>query len=53
VAGPISGKLTAELVNGERPSMSIQELAFDRPAMRRGFDDAAAGAEPAEMVRWA
>lgn len=52
-AGPVSGKLTAELVNGEQPSMAIDELAFDRPALLRGFDDGAAGAEPTEMVRWA
>jgi glycine/D-amino acid oxidase-like deaminating enzyme len=33
VAGPITGKLVAELLSGEEPSISLAEMALDRPSL--------------------
>ncbi|WP_165943891.1 NAD(P)/FAD-dependent oxidoreductase [Saccharopolyspora karakumensis] len=33
VTGPITGKLVSELVSGEDTSLSIKELAYDRPGL--------------------
>lgn len=38
VAGPITGKLVAELVSGQETSLSISELALDRPTLKANED---------------
>jgi glycine/D-amino acid oxidase-like deaminating enzyme len=38
LAGPITGKLVAELISGEKPSVSIDEMSLYRPSLTQALD---------------
>jgi glycine/D-amino acid oxidase-like deaminating enzyme len=52
VAGPSSAKLAAELVNGDTPSLPVEELAIDRPALRVESADSGSLVGVNEKIRW-
>jgi glycine/D-amino acid oxidase-like deaminating enzyme len=54
VAGPSSGRLIAQLANGETPFMDIEGLSLTRPGLAYGFDRAPVPVDEGEgaFVRW-